>query len=56
MEAKVDVCTRCKKRYICKKCIRTGKIDNHEYAKEHARNYLQKGTKQYEHEYGKTNV
>ena len=55
-EAIVEYCTQCKKKLITKKDLRTGRIDNKTYLKEHAVDFAQphgRTKKIYEKHYGK---
>lgn len=55
-EAIIEVCSRCKKKLITKKCRKTGRIDNKKYLKEHAVEFAQprgRTSKLYEKHYGK---
>ncbi len=50
-EAKVDVCSQCKKKVVFRK-DRMGRIDNEAYRKEHAKDFLQRWDKNFNRFYG----
>jgi len=46
-EVLIDICVECKEKFIYKKCRHSGRIDNDRYREDHARDFLQRGTKLY---------
>ena len=51
-EVFIDLCKKCHKKLIYKKCRHSGRIDNKKYREEHIVDMLQNGDKLYKKYYG----